>query len=180
MAIYVHESLTATELSDPNLRSKLRSTSAEQVWCQLVFGDKTILLGCIYRPPLASRTTEAVDHHVSKAISINEILAVTKQSVEGDRLRGICILDDFNFPAINWFDDGSASVRHGNNGLANLAYEFWETVNDLALTQCITEPTFVNSDGSSTNVLDLLLADNNERVGEIASKSSWKTSSIQT
>lgn len=46
-----------------------------------------------------------------------------------------------------------------------------ETTNDLSLTQNITEPTFVNADSTSLNVLDLLLTDERSRVSEINLKS---------
>lgn len=168
VAIYVHDSLRAIELSDPSLRAKLGSDAAEQVWCQLVNGDEIVLLGCIYRPPLSYRSTDAVEQHIKTAESINDILIAAKGSIEGKKLRGLCVLGDFNYPGITWFDDGTVRVHNSANRLANLGYEFWETINDLSLAQCVVEPTFVYADSTSSNVLDLLLTDERDRISEIS------------
>jgi len=168
VAIYAHESLVATELNDKTLRARLGSDIVEQVWCQLVFGKDIVLLGCIYRPPLNNRVGEEVERHIKTATEINEILRAAKTAVEGKRFKGLCLLGDFNFPGIIWFEDGSARVHRSENRLANLAYDFWEITNDLALSQCISEPTFVNANATPTNILDLLLTDERDRIGDIS------------
>lgn len=181
VAVYVHNDLEATELSDISLRKRLEKNDVEQTWCQLGRGSESILLGVIYRPPLkytpvnfeeeqlveSLRTKSDSEKHIGTANAINSILSVAKSAVEKKQFGRMLVLGDFNYPSIKWHKDGSASVQASNGRLSSLSYDFWKTTNDLGLVQCITEPTFIKASMKPTNVLDLLLTDDPGLIGEI-------------
>ena len=60
-AIYVRSDLESFEFSD----GTLSNTRSEQVWCFVKVNKETILVGCVYRPPLADG---GISHEISKSI----------------------------------------------------------------------------------------------------------------
>lgn len=132
VAIYVHEDLEAVELSQNSLLAGLKEDNIEQIWCQMGRGSNSLLLGCIYRPPLkysssgdidplasSRRTSEAVDKHIAAATAINSALVAAKRAVENKLFNGMIVLGDFNYPGIKWHIDGSASVQASKSRLSS-------------------------------------------------------------
>ena len=68
---------------------------------------------------------------------------------------------DFNLPNVKWHSDGTVCVYGAKNNTGEL---FVDLLSDLALTQFVTQPTFINADCTSKNTLDYIVSDNSRRV----------------
>ena len=72
---------------------------------------------------------------------------------------GICLCGDYNYLNINWSDDGSWIESTENSAVA-----FLECLENLNLKQNVVEPTFQIDLGKSSNVFDLILTENENRI----------------
>jgi len=160
VAIYVKDSLIASEVSDSLLKGVLLSESAEQVWCEVArggVGDK-LLLGCIYRPP--GKGSSDGEGSRSELGAIIRSLAAASKAIEQGRYSALCVGGDFNFPELKWFDE---SVMNMGNDL-NLSSIFLDSLESCCLYQAVRAPTFVPADGIPVNTLDFIIADSALRV----------------
>ena len=73
----------------------------------------------------------------------------------------LILTGDFNFPNVKWHHDGSSDVFWLEN---NTSERLTDMLADEALTQFVTSPTFIQSDGSFKNTLDYIVSDNCRRV----------------
>lgn len=152
VAIYIHNNVVSSHLRDEGLREALGKELAEQVWCQVEVSGERLLLGCVYRPPINLRQNQEIE---------------CRKSIDT-----ICVVGDLNYPNVKWHEDGSATIRNSSHHQTNIARNFVETLADTSLSQCVSEPTFITAESSSSNVLDLLLTDNPTRVRENEFRSS--------
>ena len=74
---------------------------------------------------------------------------------------GICLCGDYNYLTINWSDEGLGSWIEGTE---NSAGAFLECLENLNLKQNVVEPTFQIDLGKSSNVFDLILTENENRI----------------
>ena len=78
------------------------------------------------------------------------------------------IAGDFNFPRVEWINGSGLFNSEKMDKSENI---FIETLDDCALTQCVTEPTFsrktpseIDTNLTEGNILDLVLTCSPERV----------------
>ena len=79
-----------------------------------------------------------------------------KNAVEIKKYTALMIAGDFNFPRVHWIE---GSGYFGNENMQLSENIFIETLDDCALNQCVTDPTFCEG-----NILDLLLTCSPERI----------------
>lgn len=165
VAIYIRDSLVSSEVCNQDLNCNFNpvvSNGVEQVWCELSkhSGDGKLLLGCIYRPPLNSRTADDKLKHSQTAILINKSIAAAASAVEAGLYDGLCLTGDFNYPDLRWSDETVMNC----GSVTGLAEAFLDTLDSFTLHQSVREPTFFAANGNPTNVLDLIISDKQERV----------------
>ncbi|RNA30976.1 RNA-directed DNA polymerase from mobile element jockey-like [Brachionus plicatilis] len=111
------------------------------VWCKLVVGSETLLVGCIYRPPYSK-------HDINE--EINSAIGKAKALVSSGKYSDLLIAGDFNYPKIRW------DYLHGfvfGRSLAGLASaKFIETLEENFLVQHVMNPTF------GASILDLVIS----------------------
>ncbi|XP_004208428.2 uncharacterized protein LOC101237181 [Hydra vulgaris] len=146
VAIYVDTSLKPNEVSEIVLLD-----SPEQIWCEISYGSKHILLGCIYRP----HTLDPLENIEASIIKANELLSKIYS--------GLLICGDFNLPGINW--DLSSIPTVSNTDI--LSSNFIDILAESFLIQFVTKPTFQLDEITSNNTLDLIIAENENRVLDI-------------
>lgn len=103
---------------------------AEAVFCNLLCGSFSIVVGCVYRSP-------GSDH-----IAMQSLHAYMQRNVKGKRL---ILLGDFNLPDINW-----RTMQHECLNSETL----FDAMLSFNLNQIIMEPTRVQAE--SSNILDLV------------------------
>ena len=141
VAIYVRDDVRAFEANhiinpDP---------STEQIWCSITTATDSILIGCIYRPPLSSREINlSIGKSISKACNL----------IKHKKFSSLLLAGDFNFSDITW-DSCSAKVKGKGRPSSN---EFIDLLNSQFLHQHVIEPTF------GLNTLDLVITDTVESV----------------
>ena len=59
VAIYIHNDLNGSEITDVHLSKKIPTKDSEQLWIKVNTGKEQILLACIYRPPMSDATKKA-------------------------------------------------------------------------------------------------------------------------
>ncbi len=150
VVIYVKDDLIAMETQN----KFLNDSNIEQIWCSIDIGLDKILLGCMYRPPNSS-------NEVNKLI--NKSLVTAKQEIENGRYTTMIVAGDFNYPDICWERDGLIYLKKNSQ----MSIDFIDTINDNYIEQNVFEPTFQLDDGKSTNILDLILSDNSERIRDL-------------
>jgi len=146
VAIYIDTSLKSNEVSDAVLLD-----SPEQIWCEISYGSEHILLGCIYRPHMLD-PLERIEASITKA---NELLS--------NVYSGLLICGDFNLPGIHW---DSSSIPTASN-TDTLSSDFIDILADSFLTQFVIWPTFQLDEITANNILDLIIAENENRVFDI-------------
>jgi len=144
VAIYVRSDLESFEVSD----GTLSNTRSEQVWCFVKVNEETILVGCVYRPPLADG---GISHEISKSIGYASHLC------KADSSKHLLVAGDFNFPDIKWIQDGGYCTNKGRPS----SLEFLNVLSKNFLTQHVLEPTF------KSNILDLIVTDDPGRIFSI-------------
>jgi len=140
----VRSDLESFEASD----EALSSTRSEQVWCFIKVNKEKILVGCVYRPPLAE---SGVNLEISKSIGYASRLCKTDSS------KHLLVAGDFNFPDIKWNQEGGFCTNKGRPS----SLEFLNTLSKNFLTQHVLEPTF------KSNTLDLVITDDPSRIFSI-------------
>lgn len=151
VCIYIKDSLTSFEV-----KSVLSEHGrAEQLWCGIKRGGDSVLVGCVYRPPKAcSEINSEIWSSIVKA----------REKVEVGEFKSILVCGDFNFPSIEWVDDGSGFVQSGDE-----EKEFLRVIEESYLSQMVNFPTFISNFYEST--LDLIFTSETERMLEIGSSS---------
>ena len=164
VAIYVNNKLESFEICDNLLNMTLNPAGGdvEQIWCEITRhpGDGKVLLGCIYRPPLKSRSFEDKAKHGLIAEQINKSIAVASRAVEAGFYDGLCVTGDFNYPDLRWSIDTVMNCGKTDS----LAGAFLDMLDSLSLHQSVCSPTFFSSDGRPTNIIDLIISERPERV----------------
>jgi len=117
------------------------------VWCFVKVNEETILVGCVYRPPLADG---GISHEISKSIGYASHLC------KADSSKHLLVASDFNFPGIKWIQDGG----YCNKGRPS-SLEFLNVLSKNFLTQHVLEPIF------KSNILDLIVTDDPGRIFSI-------------
>jgi len=107
-----------------------------------------ILVGCVYRPPLADG---GINLEISKSIGHASHLC------KSDSSKHLLIAGDFNFPDIKWNQEGGYCTNKGRPS----SLEFLNTLSKNFLTQHVLEPTF------KSNTLDLIVTDDPGRIFSI-------------
>ncbi|XP_065658620.1 uncharacterized protein LOC136083141 [Hydra vulgaris] len=115
-------------------------------------GLENILCGCIYR-------TGAGD--ISSCQKITKSIRHAYKAWKNSKYTGVLICGDFNFSNIKWFNDGSCKLENDSD---LIALEFIEFLSDCFIYQNVLLPTFQVSFGFDTNLLDLVLTENRNRV----------------
>lgn len=128
---------------------------SEQVWCEIIVGSDTILLGCIYRPP--NRAVDAASEE------INESLVKARKLLDSGQVQSLLICGDFNYK-IAWHTDGSHEMMTNSGPLEE---RFVDTLGDCFLAQCVACPTFQLDEETMGNTLDLVITDDPSRIPEI-------------
>jgi len=118
------------------------------VWCFIKVNKEKILVGCVYRPPLAE---SGVNLEISKSIGYASRLCKTDSS------KHLLVAGDFNFPDIKWNQEGGFCTNKGRPS----SLEFLNTLSKNFLTQHVLEPTF------KSNTLDLVITDDPSRIFSI-------------
>ena len=150
VCIYINSNILTSEIAN----DILNSTDLEQIWCKLIIGSKSIILGCIYRPPHAP---------VENIRLINKSITEAKRLVCCGFVDSILLMGDFNFPGLEW-DEFGQCMSYNDDICTN---EFIDTINDCFLVQLVSKPTFQMDRLSKVNILDLLLTDSYERIDKI-------------
>ena len=120
-----------------------------------------ILIGCIYRPPpnpLQPEKSRVIDGEIIKS------LFHAKKANDKNIFKGMIVAGDFNFPNVEWSDEGTATVTGSPN---NPGRKFINFLNDEFITQNVWEPTFKKANGEAKNTLDYILSDIPERISNI-------------
>ena len=138
VAIYTAKHLNANEFHCE------RNGFTESVWCY--FNDKyknSVLIGCLYRSP---NSTDENTQEMYTMLKNENIHAFNK----------ICILGDFNFPAIKW--QGGWTGDKDN--------ELIECFRDAFLMQMVSKPTRTRV-GQTCNILDLVIINDVSLISDI-------------
>ena len=132
-------------------RIELTTRFNDHIWMKLRMNNNCdILIGCIYRSPNSSNeNNEALLNLLQEACNINTLQKI--------------IVGDFNYKEIDWLN-GVVNARE-----THAAAKTFDRVNDLFLSQLITEPTRYR-EGERENLLDWILTDNAEKIDDIVLK----------
>jgi hypothetical protein len=144
VCIYVRADILASEVND----EFLNDSGVEQVWAEIKAGDEKILVGCMYRPPRFMENNK-----------INVIIKHVHDLIKSKKYDSFMLAGDFNYPKIDWnIDAARIDIDEGPER------EFLDMLDDCFISQSVDFPTFQTKTGNFTNVLDLILSDNSERV----------------
>nr|XP_047142837.1 uncharacterized protein LOC124817085 [Hydra vulgaris] len=142
--IYVNKRLTNIEIVNVHLNNK----EIEQVWCSINCNNFHLTVGCVYRPPNSTAG-------YSKLILDSIRTALKLKS--GKKYTDLIVVRDFNFPNIDWTDDGPIIYSNANS----IEHEFIKVLNDCSLYQIVNFSTFKQNDSvSAVNTSDLVLVCN--------------------
>jgi len=89
-----------------------------------------LLVGCFYKNPKAPST---------ECHEICRLIRIAKHEVEKNKYTALVIAGDFNFPRVKWIN---GSGLFNSEKMGRIENVFIETLDDCALTQCVTKPTF--------------------------------------
>ena len=110
----------------------------ESVWCELIFQNKKVLIGTIYRPPASVREK-------------NDLLCdLIRVSGDYNNESQVLLRGDFDFREIKWETNELALT-----GQAVDARNFLDSVNDVFLQKHVLEDTH-NLDEDNPSKLDLI------------------------
>nr|XP_047129493.1 uncharacterized protein LOC124809440 [Hydra vulgaris] len=135
--------------------SDLNSNFIEQIWTCICFKNNKMLIGCIYRPPDISH-----EYNNYVLLSIN----AAKMSIYQKEYRDLIITGDFNYNTIDWSDNNCPFSATDNESQTN---KFIECLEDCFLFQCVCEPTFQIANCKSTNILDLIITNDKNKIVSI-------------
>lgn len=150
VAIYVSEDLVSYELNDVCFNMSIY----EQVWVVVVVNKIKYLIGCIYRPPDRLNMSD-----------LKLVFEAANSYVERGEFKELIIMGDFNFPNINWSENGVDSIAVGNH--LSVEHSFTEIINDLFLYQHVNFSTFQISLESMGSILDLIFTSNQNSISEL-------------
>ncbi|XP_065645600.1 uncharacterized protein LOC136076064 [Hydra vulgaris] len=162
VAIYIKRDLVVNEVSDRHLREILNNSKSEQIWCEIKIGNKIVLIGCVYRPPLS---------HIN---DINKTTILAKQAVDRKAYSCMLLAGDFNFPDIKWHDDDRIELLSVQNSAASV---FLDTLANHNLEKFVDFSTFEASIGKAKNILGLIITNLTTRVINLSSSLSLCNSS---
>jgi len=118
------------------------------LWCLVNCGTSSILVGVCYRSP-----SSTVDNN-------NQLLETFRKACSLCANRHILIMGDFNYPEISYTDN---NVSTGPEAAPN---RFYETTQDLFLSQYITEPTRYR-EGAEPSVLDYVFMNEEDLIENV-------------
>jgi len=146
VAIYVRKDIESYDIGEHQLMN-LRS---EQVWCRIKVGEESVIVGCVYRPPLS-------DCGIN--LEICESISFASSMCSSNSASSLLVAGDFNFPDILWYQFGGLCKNKGRPS----SLEFLDCMHRNYLTQHVLEPTFKG------NTLDLILTDDPARIFRVRS-----------
>ena len=143
--IYVNNLLKATIIDDIDL------VCNDTVFVSLTINaTEELILGCVYRSPNSNQ-----DHNDK----LNQVIVSVSR-----KNKKVLLVGDFNLPYINWNTWTTNSASNSKESV------FIETVRDSFLQQCVSKSTRYRSNEKS-NVLDLILVDNEEYIESLEHQS---------
>ncbi|XP_065678163.1 uncharacterized protein LOC124818192 [Hydra vulgaris] len=148
VCIYIQENIKSYEINEKYLINE----NIEQVWCLIEIGKEQILCGCMYRTGLSNS---------EKCIDIIKSLKQAYVLKKNNKCSGILICGDFNYANIKWNDESFSEIINDSDTTASM---FIELLHDCYLHQNVISPSFQVKFGIDTNILDLILTDNSNRV----------------
>ena len=157
VAIFVRMSL------NPKTFNSFSTKLSEQIWIELNLPTESLLLGCIYRPPASSNSSNNV-LLISPDNEININLLHAKKLIDTKKYGGLLLAGDFNFPNISWGPDGFVQCL---GAPSNPAAKFLKNIEDLSLIQHVNFPTFKQTDNRLKNTLDYIISEAPERVSNL-------------
>jgi len=118
VVLYINKELKASELE------KISTAKFEDmVWCRMNMKDGNLLVGVCYR----STSSDEANN--------NKLTQVLEDATRNTRATRVLIMGDFNYPTIDYISD-IVNAGHDTD-----AYRFFDTTNDLFLTQHVKEVT---------------------------------------
>nr|XP_047141009.1 uncharacterized protein LOC124816049 [Hydra vulgaris] len=148
VCIYIQENIKSSEINEKYLINE----NIEQVWCLIEIGKEQILCGCMYRTGLSNS---------EKCIDIINSLKQAYVLKQNNKCSGILICGDFNYANIKWNDESFSEIINDSDTTASM---FTESLHDCYLHQNVINPSFQVKFGIDTNILDVILTDNSNRV----------------
>lgn len=148
VCIYVENQIKSYQINE----ICLLDNSIEQVWCSIEIGQDNILCGCMYRTGVSDLTN---------CQKITTSLKYAYDAWKKGKYSGILICGDFNFSNIKWFNDGSCKLVNESDMTAS---NFLDCMKDCFIHQNVLLPTFQVCLGSESNLLDLILSENGNRI----------------
>ena len=116
-------------------------------WVKINIKSSTVLIGCIYRSPNSTQENNTqLINLLQKAVDLNS----------GTTL----IMGDFNYKEIDWKNN------HVKCGPDHPASKIHDAINDLFLSQLVTEPTRFR-EGETQNTLDWVITDSPNKIGTL-------------
>ena len=140
VAILVKNTLVS---SDNNVQFLNNHEYAEAVWCEVTVGDKSVLVGSVYRPPSTSREMNSLFHDLIKIAD------------DHSKYSQILLCGDFNFGGIIWENN---DVNEDDHHTVDSRL-FLDVINDCFLNQHVQGFTH-NIDNDSPTRLDLVFTNN--------------------
>ncbi len=164
VAIYVRNELDSCEVADESLRIQLCNQDIEQVWCVVKVESESILVGCVYRPPPSKAIPTTTIKKVAQ--QINKSIKAAKRAIDTNKFSGLLLVGDFNYPDINWNDEGTISLEDSEEN-SKPSENYVKLINDTSLCQSVTFPTQCSADGTLKNTLDLVITEAPQRISEL-------------
>ena len=128
----------------------MANVDVESIWCVVMVGGESVLVGCVYRPGDAGQgVSDLIDLEISRA----------KKLIDSKKFTGLLIAGDFNYWEIDWPDCNHIPLGSAHN--------FKDTLDDNYIIQNVNVKTFQTGDGSPSNILDLVLTDSSDRIPTI-------------
>ena len=145
--IYIKNNIKSYGVND----EYLNSSKIEQTWCIFEVGSEKIICGCIYRTGIST-----LNENLDIINSIKQVYNIYSKK----NCTGILIGGDFNYASIKWYD-GFHEIFSDNDEQAK---DFNACLNECYLHQNVINPTFQIKFGVESNVLDLIITENDNRV----------------
>ena len=139
--------LVDINLNSESIPANLYQNNTESIACMVKFGNKTLVLGCLYRPPNSP-------HEYN--VGINRVIS-SLSNITADQY---LICGDFNYPRIDWTNH---LVNRIENSIEQFFYDecqnafLWQHVKEITRQRGTNEPS----------VLDLVFSKNELEIEEI-------------
>ena len=145
---------------------QLVNKTIEQIWCIVETYKETLLIGCIYRPTIIKEDGKeaSIIKHVERDKYINKAMKVAKKMLTNKKIDSIIVVGDFNFK-IKWVQDDQIAIPTGNT--TPTEKKFLKTLDECFMYQFVYFPTFQTTDTNSTDTLDLIMAENPNRIFDL-------------